>query len=418
MRALERATVDAGVGPGGRARIGVPEPRRSRSPGPGPYAVVDEPGALLAVYERRGAGLKPAVVLPPVDAERRVTDENGGVTDTRVVHQVDGLAIRLSEGSVVTIGAYDGVHLGHRKVLQLVRELADARGLDAALVTFDRHPAQVVRPESAPKLLTSLDQKLELLAGARPARRRLRAPLRRGAQPRDRGGVRPRGARRAAARPGRGGRAPTSTSATSAAATSRCSSRWARTSASRCIGLGLVAPEGDADHEPFSSTRVRGALADGDVAVAATLLGRPHEVRGVVDARRPAGPGARLPDRQRGRPRRDLPPGGRDLRGRATAAPTGSWRPAAISLGRRPTFYEDAESSLLEAYLLDFDGDLYDQPAAVRFVERLRGEQRFESVEDLVEQMGKDVEATRRIARLAGADAARNGAGHGASVVP
>ena len=79
------------------------------------------------------------------------------------------------------------------------------------------------------------------------------------------------------------------------------------------------------------------------------------------------------------------------------SGPDGVWHPAAISLGRRPTFYDDAEHSLLEAYLLDFDGDLYGQPAAVRFVERLRGEQRFDSVEALVAQMGKDVEATRRL---------------------
>ena len=66
-------------------------------------------------------------------------------------------------GAAVTIGAYDGVHLGHQAVLRLVRELADARGLDAVCLTFDRHPAEVVRPESAPKLLTTLEQKVELL---------------------------------------------------------------------------------------------------------------------------------------------------------------------------------------------------------------------------------------------------------------
>ncbi|HEY0400016.1 MAG TPA: hypothetical protein VGF00_16585, partial [Acidimicrobiia bacterium] len=66
-------------------------------------------------------------------------------------------------GSVVTIGAFDGVHLGHQALLRMVRERAAERGLPTALVTFDRHPAQVVRPESAPKLLTSLPQKLELL---------------------------------------------------------------------------------------------------------------------------------------------------------------------------------------------------------------------------------------------------------------
>src|SRR5262249_57486293 len=67
--------------------------------------------------------------------------------------------------------------------------------------------------------------------------------------------------------------------------------------------------------------------------------------------------------------------------------PDGIERPAAISLGRRPTFYVDAQMSLLEAHLLDFDGDLYGQPAKVRFHERLRGEERFESVDALVEQI-------------------------------
>src|SRR6476469_2913591 len=70
---------------------------------------------------------------------------------------------RPEPGTAVTIGAYDGVHLGHRAVIATVRGLAAERGLASAVVTFDRHPASVVRPESAPKLLTDLDQKLELL---------------------------------------------------------------------------------------------------------------------------------------------------------------------------------------------------------------------------------------------------------------
>jgi riboflavin kinase / FMN adenylyltransferase len=70
---------------------------------------------------------------------------------------------RPPEGSAVTIGAYDGVHLGHQAVIAEVRRRAEARGLRSAVVTFDRHPAAVVRPESAPRLLTDLDQKLELL---------------------------------------------------------------------------------------------------------------------------------------------------------------------------------------------------------------------------------------------------------------
>src|SRR5215216_4249008 len=70
---------------------------------------------------------------------------------------------RPQPGTAVTIGAYDGVHLGHRAVIATVRGLAAERGLESAVVTFDRHPASVVRPESAPRLLTDLDQKLELL---------------------------------------------------------------------------------------------------------------------------------------------------------------------------------------------------------------------------------------------------------------
>src|SRR4051812_12642426 len=70
---------------------------------------------------------------------------------------------RPTAGTAVTIGAYDGVHRGHRAVIATVRRLADERELATAVVTFDRHPASVVRPESAPKLLTDLEQKLALL---------------------------------------------------------------------------------------------------------------------------------------------------------------------------------------------------------------------------------------------------------------
>jgi riboflavin kinase/FMN adenylyltransferase len=76
----------------------------------------------------------------------------------------DGPCPTPLDPSVVTIGAYDGVHLGHQAVIRQVRELAAARGLQTVVVTFDRHPAMVVRPESAPRLLCDLDQKLELLA--------------------------------------------------------------------------------------------------------------------------------------------------------------------------------------------------------------------------------------------------------------
>jgi len=89
-----------------------------------------------------------------------------------------------------------------------------------------------------------------------------------------------------------------------------------------------------------------------------------------------------------------MPPRRRHLRG-TYLTPDGREHPAAISLGRRPTFYERADTPLLEVHLLDFEGDLYGQAARVRFVERLRGEERFDSVEALVVQMERDCSAAR-----------------------
>lgn len=313
---------------------------------------------------------------------------------TRVVRVGDGTAA-VSDGSVVTIGAYDGVHRGHRKVLQLVRELADARGLEAACVTFDRHPAQVVRPETAPRLLTGLEHKLELLVGAglldvvavlafdegrskETAEEFVHEVL-----------VGLLAARVVVVGADfhfghrRGGNVA-------------LLDRMGADLGFEVIGLGLVAPGSDPMHEPYSSTRVRHRLAAGDVAGAAELLGRPHEVRGVVmqgDRRGrelgfPTANVALAPDTC-------LPADG--IYAGRFRAEDGEWRPAALSLGRRPTFYANQDHSLLEAHVLDFDGDLYGQSVAVQFVERLRGEQRFDSVDDLVAQMRQDCDEARRI---------------------
>lgn len=182
-------------------------------------------------------------------------------------------------GSVVTIGAFDGVHRGHRAVLRLVRELADARGLQAALVTFDRHPAEIVRPESAPKLLTTLDHRLELLdetglldlcavltfdeARSKESAADFVAEVLVGKL-----GVRlvvvgadfHFGHRR-------GGNVA-------------LLDQMGADLGFEVLGLGLVAPE--TGSVPFSSTRVRQLLAAGDVEGAADVLGRPHELRGTA----------------------------------------------------------------------------------------------------------------------------------------
>jgi riboflavin kinase/FMN adenylyltransferase len=160
------------------------------------------------------------------------------------------------------------------------------------------------------------------------------------------------------------------------------------------IGLGLVKEHpGEA---PYSSTRVRELLATGDVATAAQILGRDHEVTGIVELGDRRGrdlgfPTANVAVGERG----CLPADGVYAGTLADAA--GVERPAALSLGRRPTFYADHGLLLLEAHLLDFDGDLYGQNVRVRFRERVRGQERFERIEDLQAQLRRDVARCRQI---------------------
>jgi riboflavin kinase/FMN adenylyltransferase len=162
------------------------------------------------------------------------------------------------------------------------------------------------------------------------------------------------------------------------------------------IGVGLVAP---APGEPvYSSTRIRELLAAGDVAGAAELLGHAHEVRGVVEHGDARGRELGFPTANLGVPDKVCLPADGVYAGTFTCIGPGADRTprvAAISLGRRPTFYEGTGLLLLEAYLLDFDGDLYDELAAVEFRAHVRGQVRFESVEELIARIRLDVAETR-----------------------
>jgi riboflavin kinase/FMN adenylyltransferase len=151
----------------------------------------------------------------------------------------------------------------------------------------------------------------------------------------------------------------------------------------------------EVDGVVVSSSRVRDALEQGDVALAATLLGRPHEVEGIVV--RGDGRGREL-----GFPTANLDVAARlcvpavGIYAGTWTRPDGATAPAAVSVGRRPTFYEHGDV-LVEAYLLDRDVDLYGERGRLAFVARLRGEERFESVDDLVAQIALDVKATRAV---------------------
>jgi riboflavin kinase/FMN adenylyltransferase len=300
--------------------------------------------------------------------------------------------------SAVTIGAYDGVHLGHQVVIGQVRELAAARGLQTVVVTFDRHPATVVRPESAPRLLCDLEQKLELLAATGvDATYVIHFDAERAKETAEEfvddvlvGCLNTRavvvgedfhfGHRR-------GGNVA-------------LLREMGATRGFTVEGLALVdaagAPAGGGPN--VSSTAIRQRLIEGDVAGAAALLGRPHEIRGVVEHGDSRGgeelgfPTANLmiPD--------DIQLPAVGIYAGWFERADGTVVPTAMSLGHRPTFYDRPQGApLLECHLLDFEGDLYGEAVKVRFVERLRGEVRFDSVDALVAQMQADVDRTRQL---------------------
>ena len=293
-------------------------------------------------------------------------------------------------GSAVTIGAYDGVHLGHRHLLAELSRRAAQRGLASVVVTFDRHPATVVRPASAPPLLTSLEQKLELLAStgldltvvvpfdearaSESAEDFVLEVL-----------VDALGARLVVVGEdfhfGHGRRGNVS-----------LLEEMGKHHGFEVEGIAL---DDGGSGRAVSSTRIRELIAAGDVAGAAALLGRPHQLRGQVVHGDGRG-GAEL-----GFPTANVAlPDGLAVPGEGIYAcwyerPDGAVHPAAASFGRRPTFHDGAEGPLLEAFLLDFAGDLYGEAARVSFMAHLRDERRFDSREALVAQMTEDVAAVR-----------------------
>jgi riboflavin kinase / FMN adenylyltransferase len=276
----------------------------------------------------------------------------------------------------LAVGEFDGVHLGHREVI---------RGSDTVL-TFEPHPRTVVAPDSAPKLLMSLETKADLIA-ALGVQELVVIPFDGSFAAQspeafiERELVQRLGAERVSVgenfRFGHRARGD----AKLLAAQDAFETRIAR----------LV----ELDGEIISSTHIRGLVASGDLAAAARYLGAPFQVRGTVahgDKRgRTLGyPTANLvPD-----PRLVVPDHGVYA---CHAFAGGERHVAAVNVGVRPTF-KTGRGLLVEAFLVDFEGDLYGEPLRLDFLDRLRGERRFDSVDALVEQMGRDVLETRRIA--------------------
>ncbi|MEJ7795706.1 MAG: bifunctional riboflavin kinase/FAD synthetase [Nocardioides sp.] len=292
--------------------------------------------------------------------------------------------------TVVVIGNFDGVHLGHRSVIGRARELADAGGHVLVAVTFDPHPMSVLRPEHAPSALSTLDTRAELLAEAGvdhvfalPFSREIAAWSPEEFVDR----VLVAGLRAAAVVVG---------------ANFRFGSRAAgdlATLRESGASRGFVA-EGvalDGGPQVWSSTYVRTCLTAGDVAGAAEALGRPFAVRGEVVVGEKRGRGL-------GYPTANVPiapgmaaPADGVYAGWLTRLDTGDRYPAAISVGTNPTFAGDRERRV-EAYALDRDDlELYGVEVEVAFVDRLRGMIRFDGIEPLLETMADDVRRTREV---------------------
>jgi len=272
----------------------------------------------------------------------------------------------------VAVGTFDGVHLGHRRVIE---------GSDSVL-TFDPHPVSVVAPQHTPRLLTTLTRKAELL-DTLGVEEMIVIPFDAGFAQRSAQSfiddvlVAALGARRVSV----GENFRFGHRAQGDPEMLRADGRFET----------VVHPLLEVDGEIVSSSHIRGLLQAGEVREANRLLGAPFRISGEVvhgDERgRTLGfPTANLvPDEELAYP------------GHGVYAALADGRPAAVSIGVRPTF-DTGRAELIEVYVLDFDGDLYGRSMDVEFIDRLRGERRFDSVDALVEQMQDDVARTREIA--------------------
>jgi riboflavin kinase / FMN adenylyltransferase len=281
----------------------------------------------------------------------------------------------VSPGSAprsVAIGTFDGVHLGHREVI---------RGADTVL-TFDPHPLAVIHPEATPKLIAPFPVKRDLLASL-GVKEMVVIPFDRGFSEQ------------------------TAEEFVQEILIERLGATQVSVGENFRFGQGAkgtadllhshsefetrVVPLVEVAGETVSSSHIRGLVAAGDVAQAAEFLGEPFLFEGeVVNGDRRG--------RELGVPTANLVPDDAYVApGHGVYAATAAGYPTAVNVGVRPTF-DTGRGLLIEAHLIGFEGDLYGQQLRIAFLERMRGEKRFESVDELVEQMQRDLIEAREIA--------------------
>ena len=295
---------------------------------------------------------------------------------------------------MATLGTFDGVHLGHQKILNDVAEKARIEGCESVVITFDRHPAEILRPENVPYFLITLEKKIELIA-KHDIDHLVIVPFDEAqSQVSANDFIKNVFLDKLSVKflivghdvhfgSGRKG---------NFSFLEETSSEWG-------FDVRQVEPvmENEKSLEAISSTAIRRSLRGGEVETARKMLGRPYCISGEV-----------IYGDQRGRtigfPTANiLLPEGR-------AWPTdgvyaglfersdGTENLCAINIGRRPTFYEHATRSLLEAHLIDFEDDLYGELCEVSFLSFIRSERRFDGIEPLVGQLKEDVAKVRSLA--------------------
>jgi riboflavin kinase/FMN adenylyltransferase len=309
-----------------------------------------------------------------------------------VLHSIAELA-GVPAPVVLAIGVFDGLHLGHRSVLSKALTEAECLGGTAVALSFDPHPARVLRPEHAPLLLTATEHKLRLLASMGFEWTLLLS-------------------------------FDASLRATPAEAFVRSLAGAARPLAAVCVGhqwsfgkgregnlelLGRLGeelhfaeigvPEVELEGGPVSSTRIRNALAEGDLLFAKQLLGRGYTVLGKVVHGRALGRTIGFPTANLMLFNEQLPPNGvYAVRVAFPAVSSGAqWFGGVANLGFRPTFEQASGGPSLEVHLFDFAGDLYGQHLEVEFVLHLRPEKRFDSPAQLKEQIAVDADQARTL---------------------
>jgi riboflavin kinase / FMN adenylyltransferase len=291
--------------------------------------------------------------------------------------------------TVATVGMFDGVHRGHRALLDRVAAEAAARSLPAAAVTFDRHPLAVLRPGSEPPLLTTLDRKVELLGEAGMDVVLVLEFTRELSE------VTAEAFAAEVLFDGLAARAVVVGEnfrfGHKAAGDPALLAELGRPRGVEVVAVGLHA-SGD---EVVSSTRVRAELASGDVAAAAASLGRPYTVEGeVVAGDRRGGPLLGMPTANLAAPGGIALPADGVYAGHLTDGADGVARLAAISVGTNPQFGTDRR---VEAHVLDFDADLYGHRVSVAFTHHLRDQAVFTGTDELIAQMRADIDQARRL---------------------